>query len=331
MLATKTEMQKGTFVDNSKIVHGSSPLFYLGKLLWVTARSALMLALAFILLYPIIFMVSMAFRTLEDIYDPTIVWIPRHITLENFVMVNKAINYLNALKNTLLISLISPVLQVFTCALTGYGLARFKFRGKNILVILMLFMIVVPPQMVSLPNYLLFQNLDFFGIIKTITGASSGISILNSMYSFYLLAAFGVGIRSGIFILIFMQFFKNMPVELENAAMVDGCGFTKTYFRIMLPNARMIMLVAFLFSFVWYWNDYYQASIYCPTMPTVSTALANLMGSLGVIFKNSNIDPYWVVTIQQACCVLTIAPLLIVYIFTQRYFTESIERSGIVG
>lgn len=321
------------YIEKHQTVHSSSPAYYLGKLVWAVARFVLMLSLAFIILYPVLFMLSMAFRQEVDVYDPTIVWVPKHLTLDNFRDVDKVVHFFTALKNTLVLTVFSSVLQVFTCALAGYGFARFRFKFKGLLFGAMIFTIVVPSQMVSLPNYILFKDVDFFGIIQAIKGAPSGITLLETPACFFVLAAFGMGIRSGIFILIFQQFFRGMPVELEDAALVDGCGNLKTYFRIMLPNAKTVILVCFLFSFVWYWNDYYLTSIYCASFTTLSTALANLQTGLQQILGNgaNAWDQYQIVTIQQACCLLTILPLVVIYVFTQKYFIQSVERTGIVG
>lgn len=322
---------KDTYTNTT--VHGISPLYYFGKSIWSLARFLIMISLAFVILYPVIFMVSMAFRTVDDVYNPTIVWIPKHFTLENFVKVNTVVNYFKALLNTVFLSFGSSILQIFICAFAGYGIARFNFKFKSFVIAGVLITIVVPSQMISLPNYFLFKNFDIFGIIHLLTGKQSGLSLLDTPFSFFIMAALGVGIRSGLFVLIFMQFFRNMPKDLENAALVDGCGFAGTYFKIILPNALNIILIGFLFSFVWYWNDFYLSNAYMPTYVTISTALANLQASLELLVGNGGKawDPYEIATIQQAFCLLSITPLIILYCFTQRYFTESIERTGIVG
>lgn len=304
-----------------------------GRMVWVVARFLMLLSLTFVIVYPVLFMLSMSLRSPQDVFDPTVVWIPKHFTLENFALVNEAVKFLESLKNTVLIAVGASLLNVGVCAFTGYGLARFRIYGKPFFIVMVLFMIIVPQQMLSLPNYLLFLNVDFFGLFEAILGHPTGLNLIDNPFGFYLLAALGMGIRSGLFIIIFMQFFKGMQQEIENAALVDGCGFMRIFFRIMLPNAANILIVAFLFSLVWYWNDYYQAAIYIPTVPTLATALANIQNSLTSVMQVSSaaFDPYRIITLQQAACLMTVAPLLILYIFTQRFFTESIERSGLVG
>ncbi|MBE5786347.1 MAG: carbohydrate ABC transporter permease [Clostridiales bacterium] len=314
-----------------KDAHGS-PVRDLGQMGWKLFRFAMMVAFSFVILYPLIYMVSMAFRPSRDVFDPSVVWIPRTVTVESFGEVVRVSNYLTSLKNTMILSLGSTLLQVFSCSLVGYGFARFKFRGRNLMFFLVIFTIVVPPQTISLPTFILFQDFDPFGIFRAITGKGTGITLLNNPLSFFLMAFMGQGLRSGLFIFFMRQFYRSMPQELEDAAMVDGCGFTRTYFQLMLPNARSVLLVVFILSLVWYWNDYYQSTIYLSSYSTVSTNLANLTAIMESRLGNEvAYDPYQTVTMIQACSLLTLAPLLLIYIIVQRKFVAGVERSGIVG
>lgn len=276
-------------------------------------------------------MVSLAFRDSADVLDPSVIWIPRHFSTQSFIDVVHLTGYFSALRNTLLLSVVDSLLQVFTCSLVGYGFARFEFRLRGLLFALVIFTIVVPPQMMSLPTYMLFGDFDLFGVFHWLTGKGTGVSLLNNPLSFYVLAFFGQGIRSGLFILILRQCYRAMPSELEDAALVDGCGAVRTYLRIMAPNARSILLVVFLFSFVWYWNDYYMSNIYLTSFPTVSTNLANLTALLESTMKQDAFDPYKTVTMIQAYSLLTVAPLIVLYVFTQRQLIQGVERTGIVG
>ena len=216
----------------------------------------------------------------------------------------------------------------------GYGFARFRFRGKGVFLAILLFSIIVPPQMITVPTYINFKDFDIMGLMTALTGHGTGVSLLNNPISFYFMAVLGQGIRSGLFILLFMQFYKGMAQDLENAALVDGCGDLRTYFLIMLPNARNVILIVSLLSIVWYWNDYYMSSIYLAGFPTAATQLANFRASLESFMSaagNNAFDPYAIVAMEQAACLLTIAPLLLFYIITQRYFMLSIVKSGLVG
>lgn len=309
---------------------GRTTLYYFGQLIWKIFRFVLFLCLTFVILYPLIFMLSMALRQPSDLFDPSVIWIPKKIIFENVRLTIEAIEYGKTLGNTVFLSVSCSLIQVFICSLIGYGLARFRFRGRGVLLFILLFTIVVPPQLISLPTYFTFQNLDFFGLVQAVTGAPTGLSIINSPVSFLVLAVFGQGIRSGLFILIYRQFYQALPLELEDAAMVDGAGFARTYFRIMAPNAGTVTVVVFLFSLVWYWNDYYLTFIYAGNFKTLSTVIANLRAAFENL-QGYNYDIYQMTVMEQASCLLFILPVLLLYIGTQRFFTEGIERTGIVG
>jgi multiple sugar transport system permease protein len=179
-----------------------------------------------------------------------------------------------------------------------------------------------------------FKNFDFFGInwlIGKITGGPTSMNILNTRFVFYVPSLLGMGLKSGLFIYVYNQFFRGLPKELEDSALIDGCGAFRTFTSIMMPNAKPVLLTVLLFSIVWHWNDFFYSSMYLDQQPTVATALAGLSQSLGKIRGLNIYDPYELVTRMQAGSLIAILPLLLMYIFLQKYFTESIERTGIVG
>ena len=118
---------------------------------------------------------------------------------------------------------------------------------------------------------------------------------------------------------------------VENAVVVVGCGFGRTYFRIMLPNAKGPMLITFLFTLVWYWSDFYTLSTYLSNVRTLSVSLASLRVSLETVLSVEAWDPYKIITMEQAACIASIVPLLVLFIVLQRQFTRSIETTGLVG
>jgi len=306
------------------------------KWIWSLFRAALLFGLGFVLMYPLIYMLSIAFREPIDMANPAVIWIPRHLTANNLKDAFRFMNYPSALANTVRLGLVSSLFQVISCSVVGYGFARFKFPLKGLAFGLVLFTIVIPPQVVYVPTYMMYKNFDIFGILGLIghaTGTNLTPSLLNSPLALYLPAILGVGIRSGLFIYIFRQFYRNLPGELEDAAYIDGCGHMGTFLKIIAPNARPAFLTVILFSLVWYWNDYYYISMYFSNVRTVSTALAGLVDAFttDVAFESLRTDPYMITTRLQAGCLLAIIPVLLLYIVLQKYFTEGIERTGIVG
>ena len=290
------------------------------KTVWSIVRAVLLIGLSFIILYPLIYMVSIAFRPLDELFDPSVVWIPKHLTLKNIKFAMEKMNMLkpvgteNSLFNSVVVNLLSALLQVASTAFVGYGFARFEFKLRGFLFGVVIFTMVVPVNSIIIPLFLNYRNLH----------------LLDSYFAFYIPAILGQGIRSGLFIFIFRQFFKGMPKEFEDAASVDGCGGLRTFLQIFVPNAGPAFLTSFLFSIVWYWNDYYYSSMFFPTKQTVSLALAGLRNLLSTDATVGR-DPYQLLISLQAGSFLVCIPLLLMYMFLQRYFVQSIERTGIVG
>ena len=293
---------------------------------WPIFRFVILVGLSFVILYPLIYMISCAFRDRGDMSDPTVMWIPRHYTLDVIKETIDAMDYWETLKNTLLLNIGCSVVQVIACAVTGYGFARFKFKGKKLLFAIVIMMILVPTQVISLPLYTQFR---YFGIKGLFT-----VNLIDSRLTMYLPAMTANGIRSGLMILIFRQFFIGLPKEIEDAAYIDGCGPFMTFVRVMAPNAVPAFLTVFLFSVVWYWNDYYVSNTFFTAPKTIALMLTNLDSQLKIRLFN---DPSVQISMREqivwkeAGCLLSIAPVLIMYVFLQKHFTEGIERSGIVG
>lgn len=297
-------------------------------------RAVFLFCMCFVVLYPILYMVSVSLRGTEDLYDPTVIWIPKAVTLDNYKDVIELIDYFRLLGNSFFISLISTVLNVAVCASVGYGFARFRFKFRNLAFALVLFTIIVPPQNISIPMYMQYKNFDFLGVgslIGLFTGKPLTVNMLNTSLTMFIPALLGIGLRSGLFIYIFRQFFRGIPRGLDDAAYIDGCSVPGTFLRIMVPNASSAFVSCFLFSFVWYWNDFYQTSMYFNEPVTVTMALGMLQDTLRGVGFDYWSNPYLIVTRMQAACVLAILPMLVIYIFLQRFFRESIERTGIVG
>lgn len=296
-------------------------------------RTVVLAGLSFVLLYPILYIFSMAFRPSDEVLDPLVVWIPRTFTFENIRQAFSGMKYLESLWQSLRISLVSSVISVVVYSLVGYGFARFSFRLKKLCFAVLIFTIILPPQALLIPLYLENSYFDFFFVGKLVglfTGTPLTANILDTVWAFYLPAICGFGIRSGILIFIFIQFFRGLPKELEDAAYIDGCGPLRTFLRIMLPNSIPAIITVLLFSMVWYWNDYNYAGMFLVDNQTLPLRLSNLKMVLNSA-AGQPLDPYQVSVLMPAGCLLVILPPLIFYILFQRYFTESIERTGLVG
>lgn len=297
---------------------------------WPIFRFLILFGLCFIILYPLIFMLSTAFRPNDQMNDPSIIWIPKSFTLDNIKETWRAMDYGNTVLRTIRLNIIASLLSVASCAVTGYGFARFRFKGRNILFAIVILMIIVPPQITTIPLYMQFAYFNPLGLVKLITGDYG--NLIDSGWAMYLPAMFANGIRSGLFIFIFRQFFRGLPKELEDAAYLDGCGPFKTFLKVMVPNASSSFLTVFLFSIVWYWNDYYVSSSFFLNSSTIALMLQNLNKQLEVeIFNNQSPGLRQLIVWLESGCLLSITPILVMYVFLQKYFTEGLERSGLVG
>lgn len=290
---------------------------------WSIVRGVIITGISYIILYPLIVKLGMSFMREINIFDRTVQFIPRMLYLENYKVVWEHMKYPVTLRNSLCLTTLVSLLQLGSCTLVGYGFARFKFKGSRILFSLVIFTLVVPPQMIMIPLYLNFRYFTFFGLLK-----KPGINLLGSYWPFIFTSVTAMGIKNGLFIYIMRQFFKGMSRELEEAAYIDGAGPVMTFIRIMLPNAVPALITVFLFAFVWQWNDYFYTSIFMRGADVMPIALQDLAYK---VVESHIITTNYRSIINNTGMLLYIAPLLILYLVLQRYFVESVERTGLVS
>lgn len=311
--------------------------FTVGKissLLWSIIRGVIIFGICYVILYPIFTKFCVSVMSESDLYDSTVKFIARSFTWTNYKMAFEGMDYVNTLLKTIALSAGVSILQLLSCMLTAYGFARFRFPGKNLLFGCVIFSLIVPPQIIMLPLFMFFRFFDVFGIISTTNGAP--INLINTIWPYLIQAVTCTGFKNGLYIYMLRQFFKGMPKELEEAAFVDGSGRIRTFLQIMLPSAIPMMVTVFLFSFVWQWTDTFYTSLYTPNAPFLSSKLSGLSAAVYSQYEsfggNMNfISPAFSSMMNNTGVILTILPLLILYLFCQKYFVEGIERSGIVG
>lgn len=316
--------QSGAGVVFNRYMHRYQPVEKGKRIAWATVRGLLVAGFCFIILFPLFLRLSVAFRSKEDIYDPTVLWIPRHFTFDNIRLAVEGIHYVSALLNTFIIASGTTLVQLLSCSLAAYAFARLKFRGSGLLFALVVFTIVVPPQTIMIPVYMTYRYFDLFGLVKLFTGRES-LNLIDTFWPFFLSSGTAMGLKNGLYIYIFRQFFRGIPKELEESAFVDGCGIFRTYIRIVAPNALPAFITVTLFSFVWQWNDSYYVSLFLSRVKVLST---ELMG-MGTNLKEP--DPIYQLMLLNTGVFLMMIPLLILYVFVQRHFVESVERTGITG
>ncbi|MDR1892437.1 MAG: carbohydrate ABC transporter permease [Oscillospiraceae bacterium] len=303
--------------------------------IFILFRTLFFIGIIYVLLFPLLVMVSRALRTAEDMYNPTVVWIPQHFTLDNFQEAAKLLNFSTSGVASGRIAVIGTILTMVSCSMAGYALGRFSMKGKGVMTGLAILTIVVPIQTYLIPLFFRFRFFDYFGggqIISFFGGPSLAVSLVESELPYYILAVTGMGIRSGLFILVFSQFFRSMPKELDDAARIDGCGEVGTFTRIMLPNALAPYLVTFILSVVWYWNDTVYSSVMMQRQPLLSERLSNIRKLLLAAESGATRgDGTGETVVIFASAMLFVMPPLIFYLIAQKFFMQSVERSGIVG
>lgn len=290
-------------------------------------RFLLISGLCFIILYPLFERIAISFMSYVDLVDPSVRWIPRNPTLENYRRVYVGLDYWNNLSNSLLLAFSVSLMQLISCILVGYGFARYEFRGKKIWFGLAIFTFIVPPQIILIPTFLNFRFFNFFGLF-----GDEGFNLIGSYWPFLLPAITATGLRNGLFIFVARQFYIGMPNSLEEAAYVDGAGPLKTFTSVMLPSSGPIIIIVFLLSFVWQYNDMILTTVLTGQEGLLQFALASIHGTISRIYEIENIDTEeYTSVIQNTGIIFYLAPVFFIYLLLQRYFVESIQRTGIVG
>ena len=334
MTKTKTKKYSSYWDRNAKSGGYLFKRDVMGVLISI-CRFVLLFGLCFLILQPILNKISVSFMAEEDLYNPIVVNIPIHFTGENYRTAATIMKYGEGLVNSTVISLTIALLQTAMCTIVGYGFARFNFPLKKLWFGCVLALIIIPPQAFSSSLYLHFSYWDFLGIVKLIKG--SGINLRGSVLPYYLMSATCMGLKNGLYIYLVRQFFRNIPIDLEEAAYVDGCGMFKTFTRIMLPQSKPIITSCFLFALVWQWTDGYYSKLFLGGKVLVSTSLATVVDSLGVYIarQQGSVNEQVSVSTQLSNCILStgtlliVVPILMVYLFAQRAFVESIASTGI--
>ena len=293
-------------------------------------RAVFLISVGYVVLYPILYMLFKSVIPFSQADDPSVVWVPKGFSLENYKAAFKGIHYAKALFNTLSIQIVSGLIEIIVCAIVAYGFARFNFPEKNILFILVVLTMIVPAQAIVVPSCLNFSRLDFLGVLNLIgkaIGKEIRPNILDTGLTFYIPSFFGVGVRAGLFIFIYRQFFKGLPKELEEAAAIDGAGIWKTIFKIVFPTSGTAFLCVGIFSMIAHWNDYYLSAMYFTDKFPLSLELKQL-GETAMNFDGSVVAA---ANVKNAACILFILPPIIMYLILQKNFIRSIGRTGIVG
>lgn len=278
----------------------------------------LLISIGFVYLYPLLFMFITSMKNPDDLLNSMVQWVPSGIYFENYIKAFRVLNYPINLLISILVSVVPSLLQAAVASLVGYGLARYRFKGKNLIFLLLMATFIIPAQTTIIPQMLAYKSLG----------------ILGTVFAIFIPALFGQGLRSAIFILIFYQTFSTFPKALEEAARLDGASELQIFFKVALPSAMPAFIVSIIFSIVWYWNETYVTSVFLAgKLQTLPMALSKFVQSYENLYPSGmvNITDRLNEAVKLSGTFLNILPLLIMYFILQRWFIESVERSGITG
>ena len=340
-------------------------LTFAKKVVWALVRYILLVGIAYIVLFPFFSKISASVMSYVDFNDSMVRLIPKHLSLDIYKAIFVEQDYMRAFGNTFMLSFISAIIQTFICSFIAYGFAKFKFKGNKLLFALVILTMIIPHRTLASSMKLMFANFDIFGIFGFFSGGGislfgfeynneflssinflntinpkvfqpDGVDLLNSYWPFMILSFCGLAFKNGLYIFLLRQFFMGVPDELEESAYIDGSGVFRTFFTIILPISVPMMITVFLFSFSWQWTDifYASSSMFFPDSSTAPYMLTTDIGfkipaSLTGLVPNNSIK--WETAVKSTGGLMIIAPLVIMYLFCQKYLVQGIERSGLTA
>ena len=285
----------------------------------IIAKAAIyfvLICIGYVYLKPIFEMISKSIMTAADLIDPSITWIAKHATFANFSSAIKTLNIPTSLINSIWFSGLLAVAQTIVSAMTGFALSRYSFRGRNVWYIMLILAFILPVPLLTVPRLMLFEQLY----------AWTGVKLIGSIAPQFFMSLLGQGTYSTMLILIFYNFFNMIPKSLDEAAMIDGAGSLKVFYHVAVRLSASTILVVFLFSFVFNWNETYTTS-------TMLRSAVELVPAKLALFDNTAGGAASSINEAQkmAATLISIAPLLILYALVQKQFIQGIENTGITG
>ena len=253
---------------------------------------------------PVYWMVITSFKTNPEIVNTQhITYFPETVTLENYQSLFRMLSYSTYLKNSIIVTLVTAVVIVFLSILGGYGLARFKFRGKGGVLIFFMLTQMIPCILVIIPLYIVFSKM---GLINT----------RMALFIYYVIT------NCPFCVVTMRSFFERIPYELEEAAYMDGCGRLETLWRVVLPVMFSGIVAVFVFAFIGAWNELIAGTIFLntPDMWTIPVGLKSLIGKYSVQWGA-----------LMAGGVLALLPTAIMFMFVQRYVVEGMTAGAVKG
>ena len=251
-----------------------------------------------------------------DFIDPCLNWIAKHATFDNFKNAAATLSVPGSLLNSVWFSALLAICQTAVSATTAFAMSRYTFKGRNFWFMMLIIAFIIPIPLVTIPRIIVFTTVE--NII--------GFKLINTVIPQILMSVLGQGAYSTMLILIFYNFFNMIPKSLDEAAMIDGAGSLKVFYHVAIRLSISTILVVFLFSFVFNWNETYTTNLMTgdslTLLPGKLAMFDNGMASAGNSVNEAN---------RMAATLIAIAPLLLLYACVQKQFIEGIENTGITG
>lgn len=281
-----------------------------------------LICVGFVYLEPIFEIIAKTFMSTEDIIDPSVTWVPKNFSLNNLKVASQVMKVGTTLRNTILWSAGLALAQTVVSALTGYALSRYEFKFKNFWMVMIILAFIIPTPVTMIPRLMMFVSVQDATSIQLIGTAIPQASM----------AVLGQGIYSTILILIFYTAFNMIPRVLDEAAQIDGASSMKIFWFIVVKMSATTILVVFLFSFVWNWNETYITGTLLRNnielLPTklnmFNNEFSSMVSAQGGAFRLNK-------AYKMAATLISISPLLLLYVFVQKQFIQGIENTGITG
>lgn len=268
---------------------------------------ALVFLFGIVMIYPLLWMIMSSFKQTNTIFATAGTLIPEEFTLSNYVKGWEGfakISFFTFFKNSFFIAITATVGTVFSSAIVAFGLSRCKFFGRKFLFTAMLISMMLPAQVLMIPQYLWYNQLGWVG------------SYLPLIVPYF----FAI---QGFFVYLILNFIDGIPRELDEAAKIDGCSYYSTFGRIIMPLVAPAMITGAIFSFIWRWDDFLSALLYVKDSASYPVSLA-----LKLFSDPGSSSDYGA---MFAMATLSILPIMLIFMFSQKYLVEGISTSGLKG
>ena len=333
-------------------------LFFWKKVAWYIVRLVLLIGISYIVLFPFFTWISNSFKDYKDFADATVRLVPKRFSVDLYSTIWEELNYMEAFGNTLFLSVSTALIQTFVCCFVAYGLAKFKFKGNGLVFMAVIFSLIIPHQTLRLSMFMSFRYFDILGIFGFLNGggitipftnitflegvvdiipdsweafSADGIVLLNTHWPLIILSIFGLAFKNGLYIFMLRQFFRGVPDELEESAYIDGSGVMRTFFTIILPLSVPMMITVFLFSFSWQWTDNFYTQVFSTGTDPI-LLWPQIVGEVPLSLANKAAQNVgYRSAITTTIGIMVLMPLIVVYLFCQKYLVQGIERSGLTA